>query len=130
MIDAFPFDSTPGYPLRDSDSIFADRVPRRIDSLGIRKVVTAPASPWQSPYMERVIGSLRRELLHHVVVFNARHLKRLLTAHLDCYHPWRTHQSMNRDAPDGRPIRPAETGKEIECPAAHELHRYHLSAVA
>ena len=97
LVEAFPFDTAPRYLLRDGDGIYGDRVRRRIESLGIDEVVTAPASPWQNPYVERMIGSLRRELLDHVVVLNKRHLKRLLLSYLDYYHPWRTHQSLMRD---------------------------------
>ena len=84
IVEAFPFDTAPRYLLRDGDGIDGDRVRRRIESLGIDEVVTAPASPWQNPYVERLIGSLRRELFDHVVVFNERHLKRLLSSYLGC----------------------------------------------
>jgi len=130
LVEAFPFDTAPRYLLRDGDGVYGDRVRRRIDSLGIDEVVTAPASPWQNPYVERIIGSLRRELLDHVVVLNERHLKQLLSSYLDYYHPWRTHQSLQRDAPDGRPICSAKPGEVIERPAVHGLHHYYLPAAA
>ncbi len=79
LVEAFPFDTAPRYLLRDGDGIYGERVRRRIDSLGIDEVVTAPASPWQNPYVERVIGSLRRELLDHVIILNERHLRRLIS---------------------------------------------------
>jgi hypothetical protein len=104
ILEAFPFDTAPRYLLRDGDGIYGDRVRRMIDSLGIDEFVTPPASPWRNPYVERIIGSLRRELLDHVVILNERHLKQLLSSYLDYHHPWRTHQSLKRDAPDGRPI--------------------------
>ena len=81
------FDMAPRYLLRDGDGIYGERVRRRIDSLGVDEVVTAPASPWQNPYVERVIGSLRRELLDHVIL-NERHLRRLLSSYLGYYHLW------------------------------------------
>ncbi len=81
-------------------------------------------------YLERVIGSFRRELLEHIVILNERHLKRLLSSYLDYYHPWRTHQSLERDAPDGRPICLAEPGEVIECPAVQGLHHYYLPMAA
>jgi transposase InsO family protein len=130
IVEAFPFDSAPRYLLRDGDGIHSPRVQRRIDSLGIHEVVTAPASPWQNAYVERVIGSLRRELLDHVVILNERHLKRLLSSYLDYFHPWRTHQSLDRDAPNGRAIRPAEAAQIIECPAVQGLHHYYLPMAA
>ncbi len=84
IVEAFPFDRAPRYLLRDGDGIYGDPVRRRIDSLGIDEVVTAPASPWQNPYVERVIGSLRRELPNHVIILNERHLRRLLSSYLGC----------------------------------------------
>ena len=94
--------------------------------MGIEEVVTAPASPWQNAYVERVIGSLRRELLDHIIILNERHLKRLLSSYLDYYHPWRTHRSLDRDAPDGRPVQSAEPDHVIAFPAVHRLHHYYL----
>ena len=85
IVEAFPFDTAPRYLLRDGDGIYGERVRRRIDSLGIDEVVTAPASPWQSPYVERVIGSIRRELLDHVIILNECHLRRLLSSYLGYY---------------------------------------------
>jgi len=126
LVEAFPFDTAPRYLLRDGDGIYGDQVRRRIDSLSIDEIVTAPASPWQNPYVERMIGSLRRELLGHVVVLNECHLKRLLSSYLDYYHPWRTHQSLMRAAPDGRPIRSARAGDVTEHPAVHGLHHHYL----
>ncbi len=116
--------------MRDGDGIYGKRVQRRIESLGIEEVVTAPASPWQNAYAERVIGSLRRELLDHAVILNERHLKRLLSSYLNYYHPWRTHQSLERDAPNGRQIRLAKADQVIECPAVHGLHHYYLPMAA
>ena len=110
VVEAFPFDSAPRYLLRDGDRIYGSKVRRRIATLAINGIVTAPASPWQNAYIERVIGTLRRELLKHVVVLIERHLKRLITSYLDYYHPWRTHQSLARDAPNTRAIRSAESG--------------------
>lgn len=131
IVEAFPFDSAPRHLSRDGDSKYGDRVRHRTASLGIREVVTVPASPWQSPYVERLIGSLRWELLDHVIVINEHHLKRLLSSYFARYHPcWRTHQSLKRDAPNGRPIRPAEPGKVIGFPALPGLHHYYLPAAA
>ena len=130
LVEAFPFDTAPRYLLRDGDGVYGDRVRRRIDSLGIDEVVMEPASPWQNPYVERIIGTLRRELLDYVVALNERHLKQLLSSHLDYYHPWRTHQSLKRDAPDGRPICLAKPGEVIERPAVHGLHHCYLPMAA
>ncbi len=130
LVEAFPFDSAPRYLLRDGDGIYGERVQLRIEILGIEEVVTAPASPWQNAYVERVIGSFRRELLDHVIILNERHLKRLLSSYLHYYHPWRTHRSLDRDAPDGRPVRPAEPKHVTESPAVQGLHRYYLPKAA
>ncbi|MCP4875270.1 MAG: transposase [Gammaproteobacteria bacterium] len=108
LVEAFPFDTAPRYLIRNDDGIFALEVTRRIESPGMEAIVTAPASPWQNAYVERVIGTLRRELLDHVIVLNERHLKRLLSSYLAYYHPWRTHRSLNQDAPNARVIRKAD----------------------
>jgi len=130
IVEAFPFDTAPGYLIRDGDGIYGDCVTRRIESLGIDEVITAPASPWQNAYVERMIGTLRRELFDHVIVLNERHLKRLMSSYLDYYHPWRTHQSLNSDTPDGRSVRVAESCNVVEFPAAHGLHHVYLPKAA
>ena len=103
LVEAFPDDTAPRWLLRDRDSIYDEQVRRRIATLGIAEVVSSPLSPWQSPYVERVIGSIRRECLDHVIVLNETHLRRMLRAYLVYYHRSRTHLSLNKDAPDGRP---------------------------
>jgi putative transposase len=130
IVEAFPFDTAARYLLRDGDGIYGARVQRRIASLGLDEVVTAPASRWQNADVERVIGTLRRELLDPVVVFNERHLKRLIASYLDYYHPWRTHPSLARDAPHARAIRPAEPGQVQQCPVVQGLHHYYLPMAA
>ena len=130
IVEAFPFDTAPQYLLRDGDGIYGDRVRRRINSLGIDEIVTAPASPWQNAYVERAIGCIRRELLDHVIILNERHLKRILSSYLDYYHPWRTHRSLDQDAPDARRVRLAELGQVAEFPAVQGLHHYYLPRAA
>jgi len=130
LVEAFPFDSTPRYLLRDGDGIYGERVQRRFESLGIEEVVTAPASPWRSAHVERLIGSLHRELLDHLIILNERHLERLLSSYLDYYHPWRTHRSLDRDAPDGRPVRSTEPNRVLEIPAVQGIHHYYLPKAA
>ena len=83
IIEAFPWDSAPKYLLRDRDAIFADAFRRRVESLGIAQVLSAPRSPWQNPYVERLIGTLRRDCLDHVIVLNANHARRILTTYLN-----------------------------------------------
>jgi hypothetical protein len=77
-----------------------------------------------------MIGTPRRERLDHVIVFNERHLKRLLSSYLDYYHPWRTHRTLGQDAPDGRPVRTAEPCNVVEFPAVHGLHHVYLPQTA
>jgi putative transposase len=102
VVDAFPDDTAPRWLLRDRDSIYSDAFHRRAAAMGIEEVVSAPLSPWQSPYVERFIGSIRRECLDHVIVLNRIHLRRLLSAYLTYYHRSRTHLALDKDAPDGR----------------------------
>ena len=130
LVEAFPFDTAPRYLIRDGDGIYGDRVRRKIDFLGIDEVVTAPASPWQNVYVERVIGSVRRELLDHAIILNERHLKRLLSSYLDYYHPWRTHRSLGQDAPNGRRVRSAELDQVVEFPVVQGLHHFYLPRAA
>jgi putative transposase len=102
LVNAFPDDTAPHWLLRDRDTIYDETVRRRIASLGITEVVSSPGSPWQNPYVERVIGSIRRECLDHVIIVNQRHLRRILRAYLAYYHRSRTHLALAKDAPDRR----------------------------
>ncbi len=130
LVEAFPFDPAPRFLLRDGDAIYGAAVKRRIKSLDIEDLVTAPASPWQNPYVERVIGSIRREFLDHVVVLNERHLKRLLSKYIRYYHEWRLHRSLGMDAPDGRIERWSKPNQVVEFSAVHGLHHYYLPRAA
>src|SRR2546426_753416 len=96
IIEAFPNDTAPRWLLRDRDSIYGDVFRRRVAGMGITEVITSPSSPWQNPYAERLIGSLRRECLDHVIVLGERHLLRLLTAYLTYYHGARTHLALEK----------------------------------
>jgi putative transposase len=89
----------------------------------ITEVVTAPRSPWQNAYVERVIGSIRRECLDHVIVINESHLRRVLFSYLDYYHRSRTHLSLDKDCPDARPIQPPNCGEVIAIPQVGGLHQ-------
>jgi hypothetical protein len=84
--------------------------------LGIAEILTAPMSPWQNPLAERLIRSIRCDCLDHVVVLGEQHLRRLLTAYFAYYHRARTHLSLEKDAPDGRPVEPPELGVIIPIP--------------
>jgi len=105
-VQAFPWDTAPRYLLRDRDCIHGEAFRRRVRQLGVREVLIARESPWQSPFVERLIGSKRRECLDHVIVLGEDHLRRILTEYLDYYHHDRTHYSLEEDTPFHRPIEP------------------------
>ena len=87
VIDAFPWDEAPRYLLRDRDRVYGASFRQRVQHMGIEEVLIAPRSPWQNPYVERLIGSIRRECLDHVIVLHEHHLRRLLTEYFSYYHP-------------------------------------------
>ncbi len=99
MIEAFPEQTSPRFLIRDRDSIYGEFFRQRIKNMGIEEVVTAYRSPWQSPYVERIIGSIRRECLDHFIVLNERHVLRILQAYFDYYHHARAHLSLDRNSP-------------------------------
>jgi hypothetical protein len=129
IVEAFPWGDVPRFLLHDRDSIYGRHFKRRIANMGFDEVVIARRSPWQSPYVERLIGSIRRECVNHVVVLSERHLKRILRSYLGYYHGWRTHQSLDMDAPDHRPVQPRESGRVLEFPEVGGLH-HHYERVA
>jgi putative transposase len=129
VIEAFPWDEAPRYLLRDRDRIYGADFQRRVRNMGIKEVLIAPRSPWQNPYVERLIGSIRRELLDHVIVLNERHLRRLLQSYFDYYHAYRTHKALEMDCPLPRPVQPPELGTVWEVPEVGGLHhRYERRA--
>jgi transposase InsO family protein len=125
VVEAFPWDEAPRYLLRDRDRIYGMAFRQRVRHMGIKEVLTAPQSPWQNPYVERLIGSIRRECLDHVMVFHERHLQRLLTSYLSYYHAWRTHLSLAMDCPKPRPIQPPDGGRVITVPEVGGLHHHY-----
>ena len=130
LVEAFPWESPPKYLLRDRDAVYGNRFRKRVRGLGMKECPIAPRSPWQNPYAERVIGSIRRECLDHTVVLSEGHLKRLLRSYFDYYHQWRLHRSLEMDSPDGRPVHPPQLGEIVELPAAHGLHHYYIRKAA
>ncbi|MCA9499516.1 MAG: integrase core domain-containing protein [Nitrospira sp.] len=102
VIEAFPFETAPRYLLHDRDGIYGNEFQRRVARMGIEQVCTAPRSPWQNPYVERLIGSVRRECIDHLIIFDEHHLHRVLRNYLAYYHKCRTHLSLKKDAPEGR----------------------------
>ena len=127
--EAFPFDQLPRYLLRDRDRIFGDDFREQVRDMGICEVLSAPHSPWQRAYVERVIGSIRRECLDHVIVFHKSSLRRTLNSYFDYYHRSRTHLSLGKDSPEPRTIQPPEMGSVVGLPQVGGLHhRYERRA--
>jgi transposase InsO family protein len=130
ITEAFPYDSAPRYLMRDRDSIYGEVFQRRIKNLGIEEVVSAPRSPWQNPYVERLIGSIRRECLDHVIVLNEAHLKRILGEYLDYYHHSRPHLALDRNSPIPRDVEPPERGPLRAIPQVGGLHHRYTRCAA
>jgi transposase InsO family protein len=105
--ETFPWDSAPCHLIRDRDRSYGEVFLRRLQSMGIRDRPIAPRSPWQNPYVERLIGSIRRECLDHLIIFNEAHLCRALSAYATYYNAIRTHLALDKDAPLGRCTRRA-----------------------
>jgi transposase InsO family protein len=106
ITEAFPWNEAPHYLIRDRDRIYGTIVTRRLRAMGIRDKPIAPASPWQNSFAERLIGSIRRECVDHVVVLGEAHLRRILQTYACYYNKIRTHRSLNKDAPASRPVQP------------------------
>jgi putative transposase len=123
--DAFPDDRAPRYLLRDRDGVYGSDFGAFLRRCGIEEVVSAPQSPWQNPFVERVIGTLRRECLDHVIVWNARSLRRTLRDYLDYYHRWRTHLALRKDPPDPRPRHARAHGAIVAYPHVAGLHHHY-----
>jgi len=122
IVEAFPENTTPRFMIRDRDGIFGDQFRRRVQGLGIEELLTAPRSPWQNPFAERLVGSVRRECLDHVVVLGERHLHGILKSYFAYYHRARTHLSLSKDAPDPRQAHPPTMGEIVELPEVGGLH--------
>jgi transposase InsO family protein len=99
IVEAFPWDETPTYLVRDNDGAYGRAFTDRVRTMGIRDRPISPRSPWQNPYVERLIGTLRRECLDHVLIFGERHLRRILTLYSLYYNETRTHLGLGKDAP-------------------------------
>ena len=130
IVEAFPDDTAPAYLLRDRDRIYGHAFRHRVKGMGIRDVLTAPQSPWQNPFAERLIGSIRRECLDHVLVLSERHLRRILARYFAYYHRARTHLALQKDAPDGRPIERPEVGTVVQIPEVGGLHHRYVRRAA
>jgi putative transposase len=130
IVDAFPDESAPAYLLRDRDQVYGRQFRHRVKDMAIEEVLTAPQSPWQNPFAERLIGSIRRECLNHVLVLGERHLHRILTRYFSYYHQSRTHLALDKDAPDLRPIALPVTGTIVQLPEVGGLHHRYIRQAA
>jgi len=130
IVNAFPWDEAPHYLLRDRDKIYGAFFQRRVKNMGIEQVATAPRSPWQNPFVERLIGTIRRECLDHVVVLNERHLRRILSSYFDYSHRYRVHQSLAMDCPAPRDVHSDDRGRVVEIGHFGGLHHHYERVVA
>jgi transposase InsO family protein len=127
--EAFPWDSAPRFWLRDRDRIFGSDFTNQVEEFGIEEVLGAPRAPQQRAYIERVIGTIRRECLDHVIVFNEVSLCGHLKSFLEYYHQSRTHLSLEKDTPETRLVQPPESGRVVAVPQVGGLHhRYERRA--
>jgi len=130
MVEAFPWDTAPRYLIRDRDGIYGFDFTRRVSSLGIKQIRTARRSPWQNPYVERVIGSIRRECLDHVIFFNERHLRRVLREYVGYYHRSRTHLGLEKDCPEPRAVELPKIEPVASMPVLGGLHHRYFRQAA
>src|SRR2546429_4897440 len=127
IVDAFP---APPYLLRDRDQVYGQQFRHRVKGMRIAEVLTAPHSPWQNPFAERLIGSIRRECLNHVLVLGESHLRRILARYFSYYHRAHTHLALDKDAPDVRPVELSDAGRIVEIPEVGGLHHRYLRQAA
>jgi len=130
IVNAFPYDTAPKYLLRDRDAIFGSLFVQPIEGMGIQQKLISPRSPWQSPYVERLVGSIRRECLDHVLVFNERQLRQILESYFEYYHRVRPHRSLSHDSPIPRPVESPQCGNVVELPLVGGLHHRYLRQAA
>ena len=129
IVEAFPYDTAPRYLLRDRDRIYGSCFANRVRGMGIEEIRITPHSPWQNAFVERLIGSIRRECLNHVLVINEAHLLRVLREYFAYYHDSRPHQSLDGNAPRPREIELPSRGKIVAEPQVGGLHhRYRRAA--
>jgi putative transposase len=129
IIEAFPEDSAPRYLLRDRDQIYGEEFRLRVKGMQIEEVITAPRAPFQNPYAERVIGSIRRESLDHLIIIGEDHLRRALRDYIAYYHNSRPHQALERNSPIPLAVEGPAKGKVISIPQVGGLHhRYRRAA--
>jgi putative transposase len=129
LVQPFPWDSAPRFLLRDRDGSYGQVFSQTASAMGIEELLTAPHSPWQNPFCERMVGSIRRECLDHVIILSEHALRRILRSYFDYYERSRTHLALEKDTPLPRPVQPPALGNVIELPEVDGLHhRYERRA--
>jgi transposase InsO family protein len=124
LTEACGWDPAPRYIIRDRDRVYGELFKRRLRAMGIRDRPSAPRSPWQNGYAERLIGSIRRECLDHVVVFGEQHLRQILLSYMQYYNGARTHLSLKKDAPIPRAVQ--TVGRILPTPVLGGLHHQYM----
>ena len=130
LVEACGIDYQPRYLIRDRDAVYDSRFQQQVRALGMREVLTAPRSPWQNAYSERVIGSIRRECVNHVIVLNKPHLKRIVKIYIHYYNDTRTHLSLKKDAPNGRVVQLPHQGRVVAIKRVGGLHHEYTRIAA
>ena len=129
FLEAFPWDSAPRFLIRDRDGCYGEVFRQSIRGLNIQEVLTAPHSPWQNGYVERLIGSIRRECLDHVIVLDESSLRKILRSYFRYYERSRRHLALGKDAPQSREVHAPERGAVVERSEVGGLHhRYERRA--
>jgi putative transposase len=129
LVEAFPYSTPPKYLLRDRDGVYGEEFAQRLERMGIREILIALRAPWQNPFAERVIGSLRRECLDHFMILSETHLRRLLRRYVAYYNAVRPHQALDNNSPQPREVQPPARGRVVATPQVGGLHhRYQRAA--
>jgi len=130
VVEAFGLRHVPKYLLRDRDAIYGELFSRKVASIALSEAITAPRSPWQNAYVERVIGSIRGECLNHAIILGERHLRRVIKDYVRYYNEARTHLSLDKDAPEGRPVQLPQMGTIVSKPHCGGLHHEYQRVAA
>jgi putative transposase len=125
LIQAFPDGTEPRYLLRDRDRIYGEAFRERVRAMGIEEILTAPRSPWQNPFAERLNGTIRRDCLNHVIVLGESHLRRTLARYFRYYHKYRKHLSLAKNSPKTRAVQNADFGPVVEISEVYGLHHHY-----
>jgi len=129
LIQAFPFETAPRFLIRDRDRIYGNEVVEAVTNLGMEELVIAPRSPWQNGYCERMVGTIKRECLNHMILLGEDHTRRILKRYFEYYHEARPHFGLDKDAPVHRKVEPPHLGPVKRRPMVGGLHsRYYRKA--